>query len=148
MTCNFSKLAEILQKDRRTIYGWAEAGMPYEEDGQEKLVQVHQVVDWLVTRASGAEEKSKQAREALSLRKLKAETETAEMERDEVARKLLPAGDVERTWSEHSARIRDRFLSLPDRLADQIAHRAPVEAGRMLYDEIEKDLNEIVDSAA
>lgn len=56
---------------------------------------------------------------------------------------LLPAAEVKRVWSEQLAALRDRLLSLPDRLAARIAGRDEAEVRAALRDELEEALRGI-----
>jgi len=54
--------------------------------------------------------------------------------------RLLPAADVKRVWSEKLAALRDRALSLPDRLAARLVGRSEVEIRSVLRGELEEVL--------
>lgn len=59
---------------------------------------------------------------------------------------LLPAERVRAVWAEHLARVRDRFLSLPDRLRDDLANQPAEVVGLKLYEAIEGELHATIDT--
>lgn len=78
-------------------------------------------------------------------RKLK-EAALARLRQLEVEEKegtLIKTAAVRAAWSEHNARIRDRFLSIPDRLAESLANQPVTIVRERLAAEIEDALRNI-----
>ena len=81
-------------------------------------------------------------------RKEVALAELREMEAAQRAGALLLAVDVRKTWAAGLAALRDRILTLPDRLAARLAHRQEAEVRAVLRDELEGCLRGIHADAA
>lgn len=82
------------------------------------------------------------------LRKESALARKHELDVSEREGALLPADRVRAVWAEHLARIRDRFLSLPDRVRDDLANQPAEIVGSKLYEAIERELHGTIDSIA
>ena len=59
---------------------------------------------------------------------------------------VIQTAAVRTAWSEHHARIRDRFLSIPDRLSEALANQPAGVVREKLTAEIEDALRNIADS--
>ncbi|MGQ9686263.1 MAG: hypothetical protein ACUVT2_08170 [Thiobacillaceae bacterium] len=70
------------------------------------------------------------------------------MEYDQRMGALLPAAEVRQIWAAGLAKIRDRVLSLPDRLAARLAQHQEVEVRAILRDALEECLRGIHADAA
>jgi len=73
-------------------------------------------------------------------RKAIALAELRELELRQRRGELLEAADVQKQWAAGLAALRDRLLSLPDRLGAILAGRGEVEVRTMLRDALEEAL--------
>jgi len=77
------------------------------------------------------------------------EVALAEMRELELRRRkdeLIETAAVRAVWCEHHARIRDRFLAIPDRLAESLANQPAGAVREKLLAEIEDALRNVSDS--
>lgn len=69
-----------------------------------------------------------------------AQAELRELELGEKRRELLPAADVHAVWAEQLAALRDRFMNLPERLAEELVGLPAQEIRAQLRAGIEEAL--------
>lgn len=147
---SISALAVELGRDRRTIAAACAQVEPCGSDRRGKLYRLAEVIAVLNPAAKPADADEARAR------KLAAEAELAEMERDERRGQLVPISVVERVVSEEYAAVRAKLLSLPGKLAplvaiedDEVTCRDLIERGvTEALDELARDAGEIGADAA
>jgi hypothetical protein len=87
--------------------------------------------------------KSKVSKTEADRRKAVALAELRELEVRQRRGELLNAAEVQKQWASGLASLRDRLLSLPDRLGAILAGRAEGEVRAMLRDALEEALRGI-----
>lgn len=136
---------------------WIRKGLACTKSGNELLFNSAAVVAFLESQAEAravANNRPADADEARA-RKLSAEAELAEMERDERRGELVPIAAVERVVVEEYTALRAKLLSLPSKLAPQVAIESGEAACRELLergitealDELSRDAREVVGGA-
>ena len=81
-------------------------------------------------------------------RKLKAEADMAEMERDQLAGTLLASSDVMQTWTDALAALRANLMAYPDRVLSRLeACVTPAERVAVLRGEMKASLEGLVKDA-
>lgn len=115
---NKSQLAESLGVSVQTVTAWCRRGCPSVEPGgrgRQWVFDVNQVQDWLDGReAEDLNLTEERARLARSQRR-RIDLEVAQLEG-----RLIPAKEVEATWSDLVVNFRARLLGIPTRLAPQL----------------------------
>lgn len=155
---NKSEVADVFGVSLQTVDQWVRKGLSCTKSGQEVLFNSAAVVAFLELQAearAAASSRPADAEEARA-RKLAAEAELAEMERDERRGQLIPISVVERVVSEEYAAVRAKLLSLPGKLAplvaiedDEVTCRDLIERGvTEALDELARDAGEIGADAA
>jgi phage terminase Nu1 subunit (DNA packaging protein) len=79
-------------------------------------------------------------------RKAQALAELRELELRQNTGELIQTAAVRAVWCEHHARIRDRFLAIPDRLAEGLANQPAAAVREMLLAEIEDALRNVAEN--
>jgi len=86
---------------------------------------------------------SKITKDEADRRKAVALAELRELEVRQKRGELLDAAEVQKQWAAGLAALRDRLLSLPDRLGAVLAGRGEVEARAVLREALEEALRSI-----
>jgi len=86
---------------------------------------------------------SKITKDEADRRKAVALAELRELEVRERRGELLEAAEVQKQWAAGLAALRDRLLSLPDRLGAVLAGRGELEARALLREALEEALRSI-----
>jgi hypothetical protein len=136
---SISALAVELERDRRTIAAACANLTPIGKDGRSVFYRLTDVLAKLDPAKAPAD-----ADEARS-RKLAAEAEIAEMQRDKMRGELVDISSVESVVAEEYAAVRSKLLALPGKLAPMVAIEADEIACRDL---IERGVTEALDELA
>jgi hypothetical protein len=136
---SISALAVELDRDRRTIAAACANLTPIGKDGRSVFYRLTDVLAKLDPAKAPAD-----ADEARS-RKLAAEAEIAEMQRDKMRGELVDISSVESVVAEEYAAVRSKLLALPGKLAPMVAIEADEIACRDL---IERGVTEALDELA
>lgn len=114
---NKATLARLLDVTPQTISDWSKDGCPNEgKTGRERFFDVARVVQWRIAKAadSATGDDSK-------ARKLKAEADRLEMQNAETRGELVSRDDVQREAREEAQRVKQGFMNIPPRIAQQLA---------------------------
>lgn len=80
-------------------------------------------------------------------RLLKAKTELAEKENDQLDNKLIPADDVQQTWAMIASNIKNRMIGIPNKIAPMVfASKNLNEIRDIIKDEIYAALDELANA--
>ncbi len=144
MKVNKNQLSEVLGKSERTLTEWQKEGMPIEEigdRGESNVYDTEKCIAWWFAR---------ETKSASSL-----ENERAELTRLQQAEKrmnmakamgeLVPAADIETTWTRFVIAARASALQLRWLLPEEITAAESLDAKRAIVDtHIEKLLRQLV----
>ena len=141
---NIDAIAKLLKLTPRRVQQLAKDGIvPKAERGKYDLVSsVHGYIDFLKAKAGGdftAEEVLKNKNKLL-----KAKAEIAEIERKKATGELIPKEEVKRTWLELVHKIKQKLLSIPNKVAPVIVTVKNInEIKLILQDKLYEALYEI-----
>jgi len=111
---NRNEFAHLCGVTPQAISDWMDAGLPHEKPTRNSVyIDLNKGITWV------REHKWQPSLDDKS-RKLAAEADMAEMERDLQAGTLLEATEVQRVWSQQCAMMRASLLALPNRVAPAI----------------------------
>jgi phage terminase Nu1 subunit (DNA packaging protein) len=121
--------------------------LPRKERGRYELVPVvRSYVKYLRDRAIKGDVQSGDDYATHRARLTKAKADMAEMEREQMAARLLPANDVEKAWTDVVANMRTKVLAIPtNAAADTQAARNLVEAKQVLKEKVNDALAELAE---
>ncbi len=136
---SISALSVELDRDRRTIAAACADLTPIGKDGRSVFYRLTDVLAKLAPAKAPAD-----ADEARS-RKLAAEAEIAEMQRDRMRGELIDISSVENVVAEEYGAVRSKLLALPGKLAPMVAIEADEITCRDL---IERGITEALDELA
>ena len=141
---NIEAIAKLLKLSERRVQQLAKDNIiPKAERGKYDLVSsVHGYVDFLKAKAGGdftAEEVLKNKNKLL-----KAKAEIAEIEKQKATGELIPKEEVKRTWLELVHKIKQKLLSIPNKVAPVVATVKNIsEIKLILQDKLYEALYEI-----
>jgi hypothetical protein len=136
---SISALAVELDRDRRTIAAACADLTPIGKDGRSAFYRLTDVLEKL------SPAKAPVDADDARTRKLAAEAEIAEMQRDKMRGELVDISSVESVVAEEYAAVRSKLLALPGKLAPMVAIEADEIACRDL---IERGVTEALDELA
>lgn len=150
---NKSEVADVFGVSLQTVDQWVRKGLGCRKAGHEVIFNSAAVTAFLEKQAEAraiASNKPADADEARS-RKLAAEAEIAEMQRDKMRGDLVDISSVESVVAEEYGAVRSKLLALPGKLApiiaieaDEITCRDLIERGiTEALDELARDAGEI-----
>ena len=141
---NIEAIAKLLKLSERRVQQLAKDNIiPKAERGKYDLVSsVHGYIDFLKAKAGGdftAEEVLKNKNKLL-----KAKAEIAEIEKKKATGELIPKEEVKRTWLELIHKIKQKLLSIPNKVAPVVATVKNIsEIKLILQDKLYEALYEI-----
>jgi phage terminase Nu1 subunit (DNA packaging protein) len=141
---NIQAIAKLLKLSERRIQQLAKDNIiPKAERGKYDLVSsVHGYIDFLKAKAGGdftAEEVLKNKNKLL-----KAKAEIAEIEKQKATGELIPKEEVKRTWLELVHKVKQKLLSIPNKVAPVIVTVKNInEIKLILQDKLYEALYEI-----
>ena len=141
---NIEAIAKLLKLSERRVQQLAKDNIiPKAERGKYDLVSsVHGYVDFLKAKAGGdftAEEVLKNKNKLL-----KAKAEIAEIEKQRATGELIPKEEVKRTWLELVHKIKQKLLSIPNKVAPVVVTVKNInEIKLILQDKLYEALYEI-----
>ena len=141
---NIEAIAKLLKLSERRVQQLAKDNIiPKAERGKYDLVSsVHGYVDFLKAKAGGdftAEEVLKNKNKLL-----KAKAEIAEIEKQKATGELIPKEEVKRTWLELVHKIKQKLLSIPNKVAPVVVTVKNIsEIKLILQDKLYEALYEI-----
>ena len=141
---NIEAIAKLLKLSERRVQQLAKDNIiPKAERGKYDLVSsVHGYIDFLKAKAGGdftAEEVLKNKNKLL-----KAKAEIAEIEKQKATGELIPKEEVKRTWLELVHKIKQKLLSIPNKVAPVVATVKNIsEIKLILQDKLYEALYEI-----
>ena len=141
---NIQAIAKLLKLSERRIQQLAKEGViPKAERGKYDLVNsVHGYIDYLKAKAGGeftAEEVLKNKNKLL-----KAKAELAEIDKMKASGELIPKGEVKKTWLELVHKLKQKLLSIPNKVAPVVATVKNIsEIKLILQDKLYEALYEI-----
>ena len=141
---NIEAIAKLLKLSERRVQQLAKDNIiPKAERGKYDLVSsVHGYVDFLKAKAGGdftAEEVLKNKNKLL-----KAKAEIAEIEKKKATGELIPKEEVKRTWLELVHKIKQKLLSIPNKVAPVVVTVKNIsEIKLILQDKLYEALYEI-----
>ena len=141
---NIEAIAKLLKLSERRIQQLAKDNIiPKAERGKYDLVSsVHGYIDFLKAKAGGdftAEEVLKNKNKLL-----KAKAEIAEIEKQKATGELIPKEEVKRTWLELIHKIKQKLLSIPNKVAPVVVTVKNIsEIKLILQDKLYEALYEI-----
>ena len=141
---NIQAIAKLLKLSERRIQQLAKENViPKAERGKYDLVNsVHGYIDYLKAKAGGeftAEEVLKNKNKLL-----KAKAELAEIDKMKASGELIPKEEVKRTWLELVQKVKQKLLSLPNKVAPVVVTIKSInEIKLILQDKIYEALYEI-----
>ena len=141
---NIEAIAKLLKLSERRVQQLAKDNIiPKAERGKYDLVSsVHGYVDFLTAKAGGdftAEEVLKNKNKLL-----KAKAEIAEIEKKKATGELIPKEEVKRTWLELVHKIKQKLLSIPNKVAPVVVTVKNIsEIKLILQDKLYEALYEI-----
>ena len=141
---NIEAIAKLLKLSERRVQQLAKDNIiPKAERGKYDLVSsVHGYIDFLKAKAGGdftAEEVLKNKNKLL-----KAKAEIAEIEKKKATGELIPKEEVKRTWLELVHKIKQKLLSIPNKVAPVVATVKNIsEIKLILQDKLYEALYEI-----
>ena len=141
---NIEAISKLLKLSERRVQQLAKDNIiPKAERGKYDLVSsVHGYIDFLKAKAGGdftAEEVLKNKNKLL-----KAKAEIAEIEKMKATGELIPKEEVKRTWLELVHKIKQKLLSIPNKVAPVVATVKNIsEIKLILQDKIYEALYEI-----
>ena len=141
---NIEAIAKLLKLSERRVQQLAKDNIiPKAERGKYDLVSsVHGYIDFLKAKAGGdftAEEVLKNKNKLL-----KAKAEIAEIEKQRATGELIPKEEVKRTWLELIHKIKQKLLSIPNKVAPVVATVKNIsEIKLILQDKLYEALYEI-----
>jgi phage terminase Nu1 subunit (DNA packaging protein) len=144
---NKTEVADLFGVSLQTVDYWVRKGLACRKDSHEVIFNSAAVTAFLEAQAEAraiASNKPADADEARS-RKLAAEAEIAEMQRDKMRGELVDISSVESVVAEEYAAVRSKLLALPGKLAPMVAIEADEIACRDL---IERGVTEALDELA
>jgi phage terminase Nu1 subunit (DNA packaging protein) len=144
---NKTEVADLFGVSIQSVDQWVRKGLVCRKNGHEVIFNSAAVTAFLETQAEAraiASNKPADADEARS-RKLAAEAEIAEMQRDKMRGELVDISSVENVVAEEYAAVRSKLLALPGKLAPMVAIEADEIACRDL---IERGVTEALDELA
>ena len=106
---SINKLSEILSVDRRTLTKYLRDIKPDKVNGKIKLYKLGNVVETL-----GEVGGEKSERQKLECKKLIAQIRQIDLRNDELAKRLIPAEEIQRVWLNHIGKARGVLLKLED----------------------------------
>lgn len=121
-------LAKHFNVSTRTVQFWIQDGMPVTTDG---FYPVEHIKAWKEQKDQARRPRDAEKNE-LEKRKLKAQAELAEMELKRQREELIPKADVEVQWVQRIQEVKKALMSLPRRLAPQVAGLDVKEAQRVI----------------
>lgn len=134
---NQGEMAALAGVTRQTISDWMVEGLPHTKPGGREVVyDLFTAIPWI------RDNKWKPSLDDRS-RKLKAEADLAEMERDLQAGKLVDAAEVEASWVDAAIRVRAKILGMPPKLAPQVVSMTIPEAQELIERECHQALAEL-----
>ena len=141
---NIEAISKLLKLSERRVQQLAKDNIiPKAERGKYDLVSsVHGYIDFLKAKAGGdftAEEVLKNKNKLL-----KAKAEIAEIEKKKATGELIPKEEVKRTWLELVHKIKQKLLSIPNKVAPVVATVKNIsEIKLILQDKLYEALYEI-----
>ena len=141
---NIEAIAKLLKLSERRVQQLAKDNIiPKAERGKYDLVSsVHGYIDFLKAKAGGdftAEEVLKNKNKLL-----KAKAEIAEIEKQKATGELIPKEEVKRTWLELVHKIKQKLLSIPNKVAPVVVTVKNIsEIKLILQDKLYEALYEI-----
>jgi phage terminase Nu1 subunit (DNA packaging protein) len=141
---NIEAISKLLKLSERRVQQLAKDNIiPKAERGKYDLVSsVHGYIDFLKAKAGGdftAEEVLKNKNKLL-----KAKAEIAEIEKKKATGELIPKEEVKRTWLELVHKIKQKLLSMPNKVAPVVATVKNIsEIKLILQDKLYEALYEI-----
>ena len=141
---NIEAIAKLLKLSERRVQQLAKDNIiPKAERGKYDLVSsIHGYIDFLKAKAGGdftAEEVLKNKNKLL-----KAKAEIAEIEKQKATGELIPKEEVKRTWLELVHKIKQKLLSIPNKVAPVVATVKNIsEIKLILQDKLYEALYEI-----
>jgi phage terminase Nu1 subunit (DNA packaging protein) len=120
-TVSAAALAGLLGVHRNSIGNWIKEGLPTEKRKGRRALEIPlgPALQWIRERERAAWEAKLEAATSTPdidrerYRKLQAEADMAEMDRDRQRGELVSQVEAERVWSTHVLQVRARLLSLP-----------------------------------
>lgn len=123
------KVARHFGVSVRTVQYWCRDGAPKTQEGWFNLQDIKKWRDEKEQQNRGPRDTEKVEWEK---RKLKAQAELAEMELKRQREELIPKADVEVQWVQRIQEVKKALMSLPRRLAPQVAGLDVKEAQRVI----------------
>ncbi len=139
MKVNRVDIAKVMAVSKTCIDNWINEGMPFVTRGgrgKQWEFDTKEVIDWYMTRGNEGDDA-----EQLKLRKLKAETELAEIKAMTEAELLVPLDESEQHWTSSVLEFKSYILQMPSRVSSQLLGvRDESEIKEILIDAINESL--------
>ncbi len=123
------EFSRTIGRSERQITRDLNEGLPHRKKGRNVYISVAQAFNWYMERSTG-----KDGYEKAKVRLLSAQAEKTELEVETMRGKLVEVEQVGMVWGKLVSAFRARILSMPSRLAPQLANNKKVK-------EIEQILN-------
>lgn len=144
---SLAKLASILGRTDPTIRAYIKSGMPVEKrgaSGKGYQLDTAKCIEWLVENAVNGVQGSTNNFDANRNRKMAADADKSEMERDQMRGKTVEVDIAVGIISEKIQAFRSRVLNLPSKVAVKLAAlKTRAECLEYLSDELTKLLQEL-----
>lgn len=126
---NQKVLAKLCGVTERTIQNWMKQGLPYVKPSPRTVFfDLYKAIPWVRDNVwtPSLDDKG---------RKLRAEADIAEMQRDNMQGKLLDAEEVKAMWTKDYAYVRGRLLAMSGTLAPQLVDGMTVAERKAVIDD-------------